>query len=46
MSGKPMPLLVAKSYFTKTSHGNQLKMTQLLKHHSVPTPSDQNNDEH
>jgi len=46
MSGKPVPLLVAKSHFAKTSHGHQLKMTQLLKHHSLPTPSDQNNDEH
>lgn len=43
MSGKPMPLLVAKSHFAKTSHGHQLRMTELLKHHSIPAPTDQNN---
>ena len=44
MSGKPVPLLVAKSHFAKISHGHQLRMTELLKHHSIPTPTDQNND--
>lgn len=44
LSGKPVPLLVAKSHFAKTSHGHQLRMTELLKHYSIPTPSDKNND--
>ena len=44
MSGKPVPLLVAKSHFAKTSHGHQLRMTGLLKHNSVSTSTDQNND--
>ena len=40
MSGRPAPLLVAKSHFAKTSHGHQVRMTELLKHHSIPTPTD------
>ena len=44
MSGRPAPLLIAKSHFAKTSHGHQLRMTELLKHHPIPTPTDQTND--
>lgn len=40
MSGRPAPLLVAKSHFAKTSHGHQLRMTELLKH-SISIPTDQ-----
>ena len=38
MSGRPAPLLVAKSHFAKTSHGHQLRMTELLEH-SISTPT-------
>ena len=41
ISGKPAPLLVAKSHFAKTSHGHQLRIIKLLNHYSIPTSSDQ-----
>ena len=40
MSGRPAPLLVAKSHFAKISHGHQLRMTELLER-STSTPTDQ-----
>ena len=38
ISGKPAPLLVAKSHFAKTSHGHQLK---LLNYDCISRSSDQ-----
>ena len=42
MSGRPLPLLLAKSHFAKTSLSHQLRMTELLKYYTPTT--DQNND--
>lgn len=39
ISGKSLPLLVAKSHFAKTSQRHQLRMAELLKHHSIPIPN-------
>jgi len=37
MGGRPLPLLIAKSHFTKTSSNHQLRMAELLKKSSYVT---------
>ena len=37
MGGRPLPLLIAKSHFTKTSSNHQLRMAELLKKSSSVT---------
>jgi len=37
MGGRPLPLLIAKSHFTKTSSSHQLRMTELHKKPSYVT---------
>ena len=39
MGGRPLPLLIAKSHFTKTSSNHQLRMAELLKKSSSVTSS-------